>query len=80
MLTTLKSVTVQITNCGKFLKRREYQTTLLASCKTCMQVKKKDRIRHKQWSGPKLGKEYIKEIRHPAYLISMQSTSWEMLG
>ena len=28
------------TNCGKFLKRWEYQTTLPASCKTCMQVKK----------------------------------------
>ena len=27
-------------NGGKFLKRREYQTTLLASCETCMQVKK----------------------------------------
>ena len=39
-----------------------------------------DRIRHKQSSGPKLGKEYIKAIRHPAYLTSMQSTSWEMLS
>ena len=28
------------TNCGKFLKRWEYQTTLLASWETCMQVKK----------------------------------------
>ena len=28
------------TNCGKFLKRWEYQTTLPASCETCMQVKK----------------------------------------
>ena len=27
------------TNCGKFLKRQEYHTTLPASCKTCMQVK-----------------------------------------
>ena len=27
-------------NCGKFLKRWEYQTTLPASCKTCIQVKK----------------------------------------
>ena len=35
----------------------------------------------KQWTGSKLGKEYIKAIyRHPAYLISMQSTSYEMLG
>ena len=28
------------TNWGKFLKRWEYQTTLPASCETCMQVKK----------------------------------------
>ena len=27
-------------NCEKFLKRWEYQMTLPASCKTCMQVKK----------------------------------------
>ena len=28
------------TNCGKFWKRWEYQTTLPASWETCMQVKK----------------------------------------
>ena len=28
------------TNCGKFLKKWEYQTTSPASCDTCMQVKK----------------------------------------
>ena len=39
--TLLKSSTVWITtNYGKFLKRREYQTTLPASWKICMQVKK----------------------------------------
>ena len=36
-----KPLTVWITtNCGKFLKRWEYQITLPASCETCMQVKK----------------------------------------
>ena len=40
-LTTLKPLSLWIaTNCGKFLKRWEYQTTLPASCETCMQVKK----------------------------------------
>ena len=35
----------------------------------------------KQWTGSKLGKEYIKAVYyHPAYLTSMQSTSCEMLG
>ena len=28
------------TNCGKFWKRWEYQTTWPASCETCMQVRK----------------------------------------
>ena len=40
-LTTLKPLTVWITtNCGKFLKRWEYQTTLLASWEACKQVRK----------------------------------------
>jgi len=34
-----------------------------------------------QWTGSKLGKEYVKAVYcHPAYLTSMQSTSCEMLG
>ena len=34
-----------------------------------------------QWTGSKLGKEYVKAVyRHPAYVTSMQSTSYEMLG
>ena len=33
-----------------------------------------------QWIGSKLGKEYVKaKYSHPAYLTSMQSTSWETL-
>ena len=35
----------------------------------------------KQQSGSRLGKEYVKAVYcHPAYLISMQSTSCEMPG
>jgi len=35
----------------------------------------------KQWSGSKLGKEYIKAVYcHPAYLFYMQCTSCEMPG
>ena len=34
-----------------------------------------------QWTGFKLGKEYVKAVNcHPAYLTSMQSTSCEMPG
>ena len=41
LLTTPKPLTVWImTNCGTFLKRWEYQTTLPASWEICMQVKK----------------------------------------
>ena len=41
LLTTPKPLTVRITtNCGKFLRRWDYQTTLPASWETCMQVKK----------------------------------------
>ena len=65
------------TNCGKFLKRWEYQTTIPASWEICMHVKKQQlELDMKQWTGSKLGKEYVKA----AYLTYMQSTSWEMLG
>ena len=41
LLTMPKPLTVWITtNSGKFLKRREYQTTWPASWEICMQVKK----------------------------------------
>ena len=41
LLTMPKPLTVWITtNCGKFLKRWEYQTTRPASWEICMQVKK----------------------------------------
>ena len=40
-LTMLKPLAVWITtNCGKFLKKWEYQTILTVSCETCMQIKK----------------------------------------
>ena len=47
-----------------------------------MQVKKQQlEPDKKQWTGSKLGKEYVKAIYcNLAYLTSMQSTSWEMLG
>ena len=47
-----------------------------------MQVKKQQLEPHmEKQTGSKLGKEYIKTVYcHPAYLIYMQSTSYEMLG
>ena len=69
------------TNCGKFLKRWEYQSILPASWETCMQVKKQQiELDMEKQTGSKLGKEYIKAVYcHPAYLTYMQSTSHEML-
>ena len=71
-----------IINCGKFLKRWEYQTTWPASWEICMQVKKqKSELDMEQQTGSKSGKEYVKAVYfHPAYLTYMQSTLWEKLG
>ena len=83
LLTMSKPLTVWITtNCGKFLKRWEYQTTLPASWEICIQVKKQQlKLDMEQQTGSKEGKECVKAVYcHPAYLTSMQSTSWEMLG
>ena len=47
-----------------------------------MQVKKQQlEPDMEQWTGSKLGKEYIKAVYcHPAYLTYMQNTLCEMLG
>ena len=78
-----KALTIWITiNCRKFLKRWEYQTTLPASWKTCVHVKKQElELDMEQQTVSKLGKEYVKAVYcHTAYLTYMWSTSWEMLG
>ena len=68
------------TNCGKFLKRWEYQIS--ASWEICIQVKKQQlELDMEQWTDSILGKEYVKAVYcHPAYLTYMQSTSWETLS
>ena len=80
LLTMSKPLTVWITtNCGKFWKRWEYQTTWPASWEVCMQVKKKqlelDMEQTTDWFQTGKG-----VYCQPAYLTYMQSTSWEMLG
>ena len=82
-LTMPKPLTVWITtNCGKFWKRWEYQTTWPASWEICMQVKKQQlELDMKEQTGSKSGKEYVKAVYcHPTYLAYMQSTSCEILG
>ena len=60
----LKPLTVWITaNCGKFLKKLEYQTTLPESWGICMQVKKQElEPDMEQQTDSKLGKGYIKAV------------------
>ena len=82
LLTRPKPLTVwTTTNCGKFLKRWEYQTTCSASWEICIQVKKQQlELDMEQQTGSKSGKEYVKAVYcHPA-LTYMQSMSCEMPG
>jgi len=81
--TTPKPLIIWITtNCEKFFKRQEYQTTLTASLEICMHIKKQQlELDMEQQTDSKLGKEYIKAVYcHPAYLTYMPSISREMLG
>ena len=74
LLTVQKPLTVWITtNCGKFLKWWEYQTTWPVSWEICIQVKKQQlELDMEQQTGSRSGKEYVKAIHcQPAYLISM---------
>ena len=74
LLTTQKLLAVWITtNCGKFFKRWEYQTTLSVSWEICMQLKKQQlELNVEQQIGSKLGKEYVKAVYcHPTYLTYM---------
>ena len=74
LLTTPKPLTVWITtNCGKFFKRWEYQTTWPASWEICMYVKKKQlELDMKKQTASKSGKVCVKAVYcHPAYLTYM---------
>ena len=75
LLTMPKPLTVWIpTNCGKFWKRWEYQSTWPASWEICMHVVKKQQLEvdMEPQTGSKSGKEYVKAIYcHSAYLTYM---------
>ena len=80
----------KITADGDFsheIKRRlllgmKIMTSLDSMWETYMQVRKQQlELDMEQQTGSKEEKEYIKAVYcHPAYLTSMQSTSWETLG
>ena len=66
----------------KILTEIRIPVHLSASWETNMQVRKQQlELDMEQQTDSKSGKEYIKAVYcHPAYLIYMQSTSWEILG
>ena len=83
LLTIPKPLTMwAMTNCGKFFKRWEYQTTYLPPEKSvCRSRSNSQEPDMEQQTGSKLGKEYIKAVYcHPAYLTNMQSTSCKLPG
>ena len=65
----------------KILQEIGIPDTWPAFWETYMQVRKQPlKLDREQQTGSKQEKEYIKAVHcHPAYLTSMQSTSWEML-
>ena len=70
----LKPLTVWImANCGKFLKRQEYDATSPASWEACVQLRKQQlQSDMEKWTGSKLRKEYVKVVYcHPAHLTYM---------
>ena len=74
-----KPLTVWIkTNCGTFLKIWEYQTNLPASWEICVQFMKQQlEPDMEQWTGWRLGKEYIKAVYcHLAYLTYIEYIMW----
>ena len=82
-LTVAKPLTVYIIiNCGKLLKRWEYQTILPVFWETCICVKKQQlEPCMEQLIGSSLRNEYDRAVCcHPVCLIYMLSTSCEMEG
>ena len=78
-----KPLTVWITtNCGKFWRRWEYQTTWPASWEIYMHARKQQlELDMEQQTNSKQEKEHVKAVYcHPDYLTYMQSTSWKMQG
>ena len=80
-LTMLKFLITWITtNCEKFLKIREDQTTLSVSWEAYREVRKQHlELDLEWWTGSKFGKENDKAVNcHPVYLTCIQNTSREI--
>ena len=77
LVTMTKSLTVWITtNCGKFFKSWEYQTTLPAFSEKSVCRSRSNSYNWTWNNDSKLGKEYTEAVYcHPAYLTYMQNPS-----
>ena len=82
LLTMPKPLTVDHNKLWKIVKEMGISDHWPASWETYMQVRKQQlELDMEQQTGSKQEKEYVKAAYcHPAYLTSMQSTSWETLG
>ena len=83
--TELKPLTVWVTtNCGKLLKRWDYQITWETCLLRHLYAGQEATVRTRDGTvnnGSKLGKECVKAVYcHSVYLTYMQSISWEMPG
>ena len=78
----LKPLIVGITTNWKILKEMRIPDHLNCLLRNLYQVRKQQlEPDMEQWTGSKLGKEYIKAVYcHLAYVTYMQSTSCEMPG
>ena len=81
LLTTPKRLTVWIMTNWKILQEMgipDHLTCLLRNQYADQEAAV--RTGHEQWTGSKLGKEYVKAVYcHPVYLTYMQNTSCKML-
>ena len=60
------------TNCGKFLKKWEYQTTRPASWEICMQVRKQQlEVNMEQNTASKSAKEYVKDVKEYISIVTL---------
>ena len=60
------------TNCGKFLKKWEYQTTRPASWEICMQVRKQQlEVNMEQNTASKSAKEYVKDVKEYINIVTL---------
>ena len=79
-LTMLKPLTIRIKTSWKILQEMRVSDHLICLLRNLYAGQEETESGMEQWTGPKLGKKYIKAVYcDPAYLTYMQSTSGKML-